>query len=127
MIPPFYQHQTILERFANWRLANVEPADIAAPYRAANGLTTADAVSRHFLPAYAGDNGTFTVDANDAIADRHSGNPDLSNLVANLAAPKEIEVALPQTYEARPGVPLGNYVVTRILKADGRTWKVKKG
>lgn len=127
LMPPYYQHQTILERFANWRLANIAPADIAPAYRTANGLTTAAAVTQHFLGNYAGNNGTFTVDANDRIADRHGGHPDLSNLVANLAAPKDIEVELPQTYEATPGVALGNYTVTRILKADGTTWKVKKG
>ncbi|MCA2216211.1 hypothetical protein [Jidongwangia harbinensis] len=127
LMPPFYEHQTILERFANWRLGNVAPADIAPAYRTAHGLTTADAVSRHFLGTYAGNNGTFTVNADDRIADRHGGHPDLRNLVANLVAPKDVEVELPQTYEAQPGVALGNYTVTRILKADGTTWKVKKG
>jgi len=127
MQPPFYEHQTILEKFTNWRLANVAPADIAEPYRTQNGLTTADEVSRHFLADYAGSNGTFTVDHDDAIADRHNGHPDLRNLVANLATPKPVEVALPQTYEIKPGVPLGNYVITRILQADGTTWKMKKG
>jgi len=123
---PFYQHQTILERFSNWTLANIAPADIAATYRTAHSLTTAAAVSTHFLGTYAGNNGTFTVNANDQIGDQHGGHPELSNLVANLAAPKNIEVALPQTYEARPGTALGNYTITRILKTDG-TWKVRKG
>jgi hypothetical protein len=126
-VPPYYQHQTILERFGNWSLANIVPADISAAYRTAHSLNTAAAVSQHFLGNYAGNNGTFTVDANDQIADQHGGHPDLSNLVSNLATPKDIEVALPQTYEARPGTALGNYTVTRVLKADGTTWKVKKG
>jgi hypothetical protein len=125
--PPFYQHQTILERFGNWSLANIGPADIAVAYRTAHALNSTADVSRHFLGNYAGNNGTFTVDANDQIADQHGGHPDLSNLVSNLATPKDIEVALPQTYEAQPGTALGNYTVTRILKADGTTWKVKKG
>jgi hypothetical protein len=124
---PYYQHQTILERFGNWSLANVVPADINAAYRTAHSLNSAAAVSQHFLGNYAGNNGTFTVDANDQIADQHDGHPDLSNLVSNLATAKDIEVALPQTYEARPGTALGNYTVTRVLKADGTTWKVKKG
>jgi hypothetical protein len=47
--------------------------------------------------------------------------------VANLATPKPVEVALPQTYEIKPGVALGNYVISRILQADGTTWKMKKG
>jgi hypothetical protein len=124
---PFYEHQTILERFSNWTLGNIQPADIVESYRLAKGLSTAAAVSAHFLGTYAGSNGTFTVNADDRIADQHGGHPNLSNLVAKLAAPKDIEVVLPQTYEAQPGVALGNYKVTRILKADGTTWKVKKG
>lgn len=124
--PPFYEHQTILERFGNWTLANIRPRDIARAYRRRHGLSSAAAVSRHFLGNYAGSNGTFTVDSNDQIADQHGGHPDLTNLVANLARPKDIEVALPQTYEAKPGKALGRYMVTRVLKADGTTWQVKK-
>lgn len=124
---PFYQHQTILERFGNWILANIRPVDIVPAYRTSHSLNSAPAVSQHFLGNYAGNNGTFTVDSNDRIADQHGGHPNLSNLVSNLATPKDIEVALPQTYEARPGTALGNYTVTRVLKANGVTWKVKKG
>jgi hypothetical protein len=124
---PFYQHQTILERFGNWTLANIVPADIEAVYRTAHSLNSAAVVSQHFLGNYAGGHGTFTVNANDRIADQHDGHPNLSNLSSHLAAPKDIQVALPQTYEATPGTALGNYTVTRILKADGSTWKVKKG
>ena len=125
--PPFYEHQTILERFGNWSLPNIVPADIAAAYRTANSLNSAAAVSQHFLgPTNTGLNGTFTVDANDQIFDQHGGHPNLSNLVSKLAMPKDIEVALPQVYEAKPGTELGKYTVTRVLKADGTTWKVKK-
>lgn len=123
---PYYEHQTILERFGNWAFANVEPADIAEPYRRSKGLTSAADVSAHFLGSYAGSNGTFTVNGRDRIVDKHGGHPDLRNLVARLAAPKDVEVDLPQTYEARPGTALGEYTVTRVLKADGTTWMVKK-
>jgi hypothetical protein len=123
---PFYEHQTILERFSNWSLANIAPADIAPDYRKNHSLDSTAAITRHFLGDYAGNNGTFTVNADDRIGDQHGGHPDLSNLVSNLAAPKDIEVALPQTYEAKPGTALGNFTITRILKADGTTWKVKK-
>ncbi|WP_428268398.1 hypothetical protein [Haliangium sp.] len=123
---PFYQHQTILERFSNWTLANIVPSDIDATYRTTHGLTSTAAISAHFLGNYAGNNGTFTVDGSDRIADRHGGHPNLSNLVSQLATPKDIEVALPQVYEAQPGTTLGSYTVTRVLKADGTTWKVKK-
>jgi len=122
---PYYEHQSILERFENWRLANVGPDDIAEPYRNEHGLATAEAVSEHFLGDYDGSNGTFTVDGKDEIRDKHTSYPDLRRLVRNLAAPKDVEVALPQTYEARPGTPLGRYVITRIRKADG-TWRVRK-
>lgn len=45
--------------------------------------------------------------------------------MANLTAPKDIEIALPQTYEAQPGTALGRFTITRVHKTDG-TWKVKK-
>jgi hypothetical protein len=127
MMPPYYQHQTILEQFSTWTLANIVPADIKPAYAATHSLTSVPAITAHFLGPYAGSNGTFTVNANDRIADRHGGHPNLSNLVANLVTPKDIEVALPQTYEATPGTTLGSYTVTRVLKADGTTWMVKKG
>lgn len=123
---PYYQHQTILERFGNQTLSNIVPADIDEPYRTAQGLNTAAAVSALFLPAGSGENGTFTVNANDRIFDQHDGFSDVSNLVSHLVAPKEIHCALPQAYEAQPGTVLRSYVVTRIRKTDG-TWRVKKG
>ena len=123
--PPFYEHQTILEWFDNWSISNIVPADIAEAYRNAHGLTSAAAITTHFIGAYAGSNGTFTVNGNDRIADQHGGQPNVDNLVNNLAAPKDIEIALPQTYEAQPGTALGRYMVTRVHKADG-SWKVKK-
>jgi hypothetical protein len=124
---PFYQHLTILERFGKQTLANIEPADIKPAYRASHSLNSKAAVSQHFVDSGSGGNGTFTVDANDRIADQHGGHDDLTNLVNNLTAPKDIEVVLPQTYEAKPSVALGKYKITRVLKADGTTWKVKKG
>jgi hypothetical protein len=95
---PFYEHLTILERFGNWTLPNIAPADIAPAYRTGHSLDSAAKVSQHFLGNYSGSNGTFTVNHDDRIGDQHGGHPDLSNLVANLAAPKDVEVALPQTY-----------------------------
>ena len=124
---PFYQHLTILERFGDQTLANIDPADIKPAYRASHALNSKAAVSQHFVDKGSGGNGTFTVDGSDRIADQHGGHNDLTNLVNNLTAPKDIEVVLPQTYEAKPGVALGNYRITRVLKADGTTWKVKKG
>jgi hypothetical protein len=123
---PFYEHQTILERFSAQTLGNIGPADIKPAYRTAHSLDTAAKVSQHFVDSGSGGNGTFTIDANDQIFDKHDGHSDLTNLVANLTAPKDIEVVLPQTYEATPGTALGNFKITRVLKADGTTWKVKK-
>lgn len=122
---PFYQHQTILEAFDNWSISNIAPEDIKEAYRTAHGLTSPAAITTHFIGNYAGSNGTFTVDAHDRIADQHGGNPNVDNLVGNLAAPKDIEIALPQTYEAQPGTALGRFTITRVHKSDG-TWKVKK-
>jgi hypothetical protein len=122
---PFYQHQTILETFDNWSITNIAPADIKEAYRNANGLTSTAAITTHFIGNYAGNNGTFTVDAHDRIADQHGGYPNVDTLVANLTAPKNIEIALLQSYEAQPGTALGRYTITRVHQTDG-TWKVKK-
>lgn len=122
---PFYEHQTILETFENWSIRNIVPADIAEGYRNAHGLTSTAAITAHAIGAYAGSNGTFTVDSADQITDQHSNHPNVDTLATNLVNPKEIEVALPQTYEAQPGTALGRYTVTRVRKTDG-SWKVKK-
>jgi hypothetical protein len=122
---PFYQHQTILEGFDNWSIGNIAPADITEAYRNAHGLTSAAAITTHFIGAYPGLNGTFTVDADDQVGDRHNGHPNVENLAGNLTTPKDIEVALPQTYEAQPGTALARFMVTRVRKTNG-SWKVKK-
>jgi len=122
---PFYQHQTILEWFDNWSISNIVPADITEAYRNAHGLTSAAAITTHFVGTYPGLNGTFTVDADDQVGDRHGGHPDVENLASNLTTPKDIEVALPQTYEAQPGTALARFMVTRVRKTNG-SWKVKK-
>jgi hypothetical protein len=122
---PFYQHQTILEWFDNWSISNITPEDIREAYRTTHGLTSTAAITTHFIGAYAGNNGTFTVNASDRVGDRHGGHPDVENLASNLTTPKDIEVALPQTYEAQPGTALARFMVTRVRKTDG-SWKVKK-
>jgi hypothetical protein len=122
---PFYEHQTILEWFDTWTIPNIEPADIKEAYRTANNLTSKAAITTFVLGPYAGSNGTFTVNNNDVVADQHGGHPDVEDLASNLVTPKDIEVALPQTYEAKPGTSLGKYMVTRVRKTDG-SWKVKK-
>lgn len=125
--PPYYEHQTILERFASSTLGNIEPGDLKPAYLAAHKLTSAAEISAKFVNPGSGMNGTFTVDAGDGIVDQHGGTYNLGDLVANLVKPKDIEVTLPQVFEATPGTTLGKYTITRVLKADGRTWKVKKG
>jgi hypothetical protein len=122
---PFYEHQTILEWFDNWSISNIAPEDIREAYRTTHGLTSTAAITTHFIGTYAGNNGTFTVNASDRVGDRHGGNPDVENLASNLTTPKDIEVALPQTYEAQPGTALARFMVTRVRKTDG-SWKVKK-
>jgi hypothetical protein len=122
---PFYEHQTILEWFDNWSISNIAPDDIREAYRTTHGLTSPAAITTHFIGAYAGNNGTFTVNANDRVGDRHGGQPDVENLASNLTSPKDIEVALPQTYEAQPGTALARFMVTRVRKTEG-SWKVKK-
>ena len=105
---PFYEHQTILEWFDNWSISNIAPEDIREAYRTTHGLTSTAAITTHFIGTYAGNNGTFTVNASDRVGDRHGGHPDVENLASNLTTPKDIEVALPQTYEAQPGTAMAS-------------------
>jgi hypothetical protein len=49
----------------------------------------------------------------------------MSRALAEKDARKDIEIALPQTYEAQPGTAPGRFTITRVHKTDG-TWKVKK-
>ncbi|MGD0096495.1 MAG: hypothetical protein ABSB60_08370 [Terracidiphilus sp.] len=123
---PFYEHMTVLEKFDQGTV-NIAPADIKPKYRTDNALNSTADIVAHFNLGGSGGNGTFTIDANDQIFDQHGGHYELAELVSNLVAPKQIEVALPQTYEAKPGTALGRYMITRVLHADGTTWKVKKG
>jgi hypothetical protein len=99
---PYYEHQTILEWFDSWSINNIAPGDLHEPYRTANRLSSAAAITSHFIGPYAGSNGTFTVNANDRIADQHGGHPDVENLAANLITPKDIEVSLPQPTRRSP-------------------------
>lgn len=122
---PYYEHQTILERFLLQSVGNINPADIDETYRNTHNLTNAEAISNHFINRGSGGNGTFTVDANDRIYDQHGGHGDVTNLVNHLTTPKEIHLVLPQVYESEPGVEFGAYTVTRVRKTDG-SWKVKK-
>ncbi len=120
-----YLHQTILEKFGQ-RTCNIAPDELKPAWKTAHpGVTSAAAITAHFFGT-SSNNGTFTVSAGDRIGDRHSGfRPTLAQLQAALITMKEVHVELPQTYEAQPGVALGNYTVRRIMKPDG-TLKLKK-
>jgi hypothetical protein len=122
---PFYRHQSILEWFEGHTISNIAPADIQEAYRNTHGLTSADAITNHFIGAYSGNNGTFTVDSADKVYDQHGGHANVTNLVSRLVTPKEIHIDLRQIYEATPGTALGRYMVRRIRKTDG-SWKVRK-
>jgi hypothetical protein len=120
-----YLHQTILEKFGQ-RTCNISLADLKPEWKAAHpDVSTPEAITAHFFGT-SSNNGTFTVSAGDRIADRHSGfRATKAQLEAALVTMKEVYVDLPQTYEAQPGVALGNYTVRRIMKPDG-TLKLKK-
>lgn len=120
-----YLHQTILEKFGQ-RTCNIAPDELKPDWKTAHpAVTNTAAITAHFFGT-SSSNGTFTVSAGDRIGDRHSGfRPTLAQLQAALITMKEVSVELPQTYEAQPGVALGNYTVKRIMKPDG-TLKLKK-
>jgi hypothetical protein len=115
---PDYLHQTILERFGP-RTIDLKLADLKPDYVAANNLTEAG-----LLGHFAGDTGnvsTFTVGPTDQILDGHSGGwPDPAKLAQALVTPRDVVVSVTQTYEARPNVRLGAFLMRRITKANGR-------
>jgi hypothetical protein len=120
-----YIGQTILEKFEP-RTSNLTVDDLKDEFKAANPTLTTPAAIAYYFFGGSGRNGTFTVSAGDMIYDQHSGGmPDLSVFQNALKTMKEITVDLPQTYEAKPGVTLGKFIVRRILKTDG-TKMVKK-
>jgi hypothetical protein len=122
---PYYQHQTILERFPGGT-CNITPADLTDAFKAAHpNLTDSVKINEHFFGG-SGGNGTFTVSNDDKVWDIHSGimstKPDIE---PHLKAWKEIHNDLFQVYEAEPGKTLGKYTIRRIIKADG-SLKLKK-
>jgi hypothetical protein len=126
-IPPWYQHQTVLEEFST-RTSNLDVADMDPAWLTANGITDKAGLEAKLFSG-ASNNGTFTVNANEQYFDRHSGGEEmLDEAAAHLKAPKQIDLDLPQVYTAGPGNVLGNFIVRRIRHANGtyglRKWKV---
>jgi hypothetical protein len=116
---------TILEKFAGPYTTNLVLADIKPAYAKSSGLSTDADIAKHFFPG-TGDNGTFTVSAGDKIADQHGGMSGADQAKAELAAPKQIEKTLVQSYESEAGKPLGTYTITRMMKTDGSKKITKK-
>jgi hypothetical protein len=121
---PDYEHQTILERFEA-RTCNITVADLKPAYASAHGLTSAAAITAHFFGT-SSRNGTFTIDNQDRVYDRHGGMPDKAVFEAALVTMKEITCDLPQIYEVQPGVPLARFIVRRVLRVDGTKWLRKR-
>jgi hypothetical protein len=122
---PDYEHMTILEKFGQ-RTCNITLAELKPAFKTAHpDITTPEQITAHFFGT-SSNNGTFTVDHQDMIADQHGGGiPDLATFTDALTTMKEITCDLPQTYEIDTGVALGHYTIRRIMKADGST-KVRK-
>lgn len=118
-----YVGWTILEKFGS-RTSNLQPADIKDEYAKTHNLTNEQAITKHFFPT-SSNNGTFTVSAGDKFYDKHGGMAGGPEAKAQLKKPKQIEVYLPQVYESEPGKSLGNFLITRIMKKNGKK-KVKK-
>ena len=119
-----YIGHTILETFGQ-NTTNLKLDDIKEDYATDNGLTSDADVATHFFPT-GSNNGTFTVSAGDRIADRHSGFSGHDKAAGALKEEnKEFYKELPQSYEAKPGVSIGDYKIRRIRKADG-SLKIKK-
>ncbi len=118
-----YVGHTILETFGQ-NTTNLKLADVKEDYAVTKGLTSDADVLNHFFPT-GSNNGTFTVSAGDRIADKHSGFSGADTVAGALKANKEFYKELPQSYEAKPGVSIGDYKIRRIRKTDG-SLKIKK-
>jgi len=116
---------TILEKFAGPYTTNLKLTDLKPTYVQAQALSSDAAIAPHFFPG-TGDNGTFTASAGDLIADQHGGMSGADQAKAQLAAPKEIQKLLTQTYESETGTALATYQITRVMKLDGSKKITKK-
>jgi hypothetical protein len=116
---PFYEHQTVLERFGAPD-CNISPADLKPDFKTAHPeLTDSKKIAVHFFGG-SGSNGTFGLDHDDKMFDVHSGILSTkADVEPHLVTWKEIHNDLPQIYEAMPGVTLGKYTIRRIIKLDG--------
>jgi hypothetical protein len=95
---PNYEHQTVLESFANTKAAGFTMADLTPAWKAANpSQNTPDKVA-NFLYGVS-NNGTFVFDNNDEMSDRHSGFGDTSPFEpAALNRPSGVGYQKDQTY-----------------------------
>jgi hypothetical protein len=126
---PYYEHQTILERFDGVD-CNIVPGDLKPAFKTAHpGLTDSKAIAAHFFGAESS-NGTFTVNHDDKIFDGHTGiRSQKADVEPALTTWKEIHFDKFQVYETKPGTAVGKFTIRRIIKADGslKLRKIKTG
>ncbi|HVQ91255.1 MAG TPA: DUF4157 domain-containing protein [Mycobacteriales bacterium] len=119
---PYYQHETVLERFEG-NNCNVRPEELTAEVRRDHPDFSSSAAIAAFFFAIDSFNASFTVDRSDAITDMHSAGvfiTQAASLMRSLTTPKAIEWDLVQVYEVEPGKVLARYVIRRRLAGDGR-------
>jgi hypothetical protein len=119
--PRTYERQTILERFEG-ATCNIERSELKPEFQAAHPeLTTPEKIAAHFYNPTAF-NATFTVDRSNAFADvngENNVNQAWAPVMNALMTKKDVYFDHTQVFEAKPGVPLGRYVIRRILRHNG--------
>ncbi len=124
--PRSYQGQTIRERFEA-ETCNISPSELKAEFKVEHPqLTSPEQIARFFFDDLSW-NASFTVDrkarTSDAFMDQNAENnvsrawPALKEALVPM---KEVYFDKPQIFEAKPGVPLGRYIIRRILKPNGQ-------
>jgi hypothetical protein len=116
-----YQNHTILERFEGVT-CNIARTELKPEFQAAHPeLMNSEQIARFFFDP-ASLNASFTLDVNGAMADLNGENHvsrAFPGLMAALTTMKEVHFDNAQVFEAQPGVPLGRYIIRRIVKPNG--------
>jgi hypothetical protein len=118
---PDYEKETILETFGNVTAVGFTMDDLTEAWKTANPMqNTPDKVAVFLWNS--SNNGTFVVDANDKIHDRHGGFGDVSPFT-DAAKARGFGYIKPQQYKCN-GNTIGTYSIEREYK--GGTIRIRK-
>jgi hypothetical protein len=109
---PYYKDQTILESFQAVSAYNFTWMDVLMAFKIAHpAITTPDMLVQFFWPLSIFNNGTFVINADDRMADQHSGGAGHDEAFTPAAIMAGYGFSLPQTYSCGPN-KLQDYTIT---------------